>query len=410
MEQGERAPAGGGPLASLAGVRVLDMSRVLAGPFATQILADLGADVIKIEDPSRGDETRQWGPPFAGTESAYFLSVNRGKRSVAVNLKTEQGRRIVRELAAKSDVLIENLKPGDMARYGLDYDSLAAVNPRLVYCSISGFGQSGPMSHLPGYDFAVQGMCGIMSVTGEPDGVPMKVGVAWVDILCGLYATIGIQAALRAREQTGRGQYLDVSLWDAAVAAMANLAQAYLVSGREPKRLGNAHAQIVPYQLFPTADGYIILAVGNDAQFERFCHVIGRPELAADERFATNPARVRNRGELIPILEAVLRERTTDEWLKPLADAKVPAAPVWGLQQVFESDLARHRGMRWPVEHSTAGRVELVGSPLQHMSLTPARPAGPPPTLGQHTEEVLVQLLGYTPDDVRRLVSEGVVR
>ena len=410
MEQGERAPAGGGPLASLAGVRVLDMSRVLAGPFATQILADLGADVIKIEDPTRGDETRQWGPPFAGTESAYFLSVNRGKRSVAVNLKTEQGRRIVRELAAKSDVLIENLKPGDMARYGLDYDSLAAVNPRLVYCSISGFGQSGPMSHLPGYDFAVQGMCGIMSVTGEPDGAPMKVGVAWVDILCGLYATIGIQAALRAREQTGRGQYLDLSLWDAAVAAMANLAQAYLVSGREPKRLGNAHTQIVPYQLFPTADGYIILAVGNDAQFERFCHVIGRPELAADERFATNPARVRNRGELIPILEAVLRERTTDQWLKPLADAKVPAAPVWGLQQVFESDLARHRGMRWPVEHSTAGRVELVGSPLQHMSLTPARPAGPPPTLGQHTEEVLVQLLGYTPDDVRRLVSEGVVR
>ncbi|OUM97602.1 MAG: CoA-transferase [Firmicutes bacterium ZCTH02-B6] len=386
------------------------MSRVLAGPFATQILADLGADVIKIEDPSRGDETRQWGPPFAGTESAYFLSVNRGKRSVAVNLKTEAGQRIVRDLAAKSDVLIENLKPGDMARYGLDYPRLAAINPRLIYLSISGFGQSGPMSHLPGYDFAVQGMCGIMAVTGEPGGPPMKVGVAWVDILCGLYAVVGIQAALRARELTGHGQYIDLSLWDAAVAAMVNLAQAYLVSGREPKRLGNAHAQIVPYQMFATADGYMVLAVGNDAQFERFCEVIGRPELADDERFATNPARVKNRDVLIPILEEVLRQRTTSEWLAPLAAAKVPAAPVWGLSQVLESDLARQRGMRWPMEHPTAGPVELVGSPLQHMSLTPAVPAGPPPTLGQHTAEVLCTVLGYSDDDIGRLVETGVVR
>src|SRR5690606_7299223 len=312
--------------------------------------------------------------------------------------------------AAKSDVLIENLKPGDMARYGLDYASLSAVNPRLVYVSISGFGQTGPMRHLPGYDFAVQGMCGIMSVTGEPRGAPMKVGVAWVDILCGLYAVVAIQAALRARELTGRGQYVDMSLWDAGVAAMANLAQAYLVSGREPKRLGNAHAQIVPYQLFATADGYMVLAVGNDQQFERFCQVIGRPELAQDPRFATNPARVANRDVLIPLLQAVLRERPTAQWLAPLAEAKVPAAPVWGLQQVFESELARHRGMRWPVEHSTAGRVDLVGSPLQHMSGTPARPGGPPPTLGQHTAEVLQQLLGYTAEDVERLAAEGVVR
>ncbi|MFS8534799.1 MAG: CoA transferase [Limnochordales bacterium] len=408
-ERGGQAPPKDAPKA-LAGIRVLDMSRVLAGPFATQILADLGADVIKIEDPSRGDETRQWGPPFAGTESAYFLAVNRGKRSVAVNLKTEEGQRIVRELAAKSDVLIENLKPGDMARYGLDYQRLARINPRLVYCSISGFGQSGPMSHLPGYDFAVQGMCGIMSVTGEPDGPPMKVGVAWVDILCGLYAAVGIQAALRARELTGQGQYIDLSLWDAAVAAMANLAQAYLVSGREPRRLGNAHAQIVPYQMFATADGYMVLAVGNDAQFERFCQVIGRPELAADERFATNPARVKNRDVLIPILEDVLRQKTTDEWLKPLAEAKVPAAPVWGLSQVLESDLARYRRMRWPMEHPAAGPVELVGSPLQHMSLTPARPAGPPPTLGQHTAEVLREVLGYSEEDIGRLVETGVVR
>ena len=406
---GQAGPVSAEPRA-LAGVRVLDMSRVLAGPFATQILADLGADVIKIEDPSRGDETRQWGPPFAGTESAYFLSVNRGKRSVAVNLKTEAGQRIVRELAVRSDVLIENLKAGDMARYGLDYERLAAENPRLIYCSISGFGQTGPMRDVPGYDFAVQGMCGIMSVTGAPDGPPTKVGVAWVDILCGLYATVAIQAALRARETTGRGQYIDISLWDAAVAAMVNLAQAYLVSGREPGRLGNAHAQIVPYQMFPTADGYMVLAVGNDAQFERFCHVIGRPELAADERFATNPARVKNRDVLIPLLEAALKERTTGEWLGPLAAAKVPAAPVWGLAQVLESDLARHRGMRWPVDHPAAGAVDLVGSPLQHMSLTPARLAGPPPTLGQHTGEVLSELLGFSAEDVRRLAEDGVVR
>lgn len=397
------------PAQALAGVRVLDMSRVLAGPFATQILADLGAEVIKIEHPARGDDTRTWGPPFVGGESAYFLSVNRGKRSVAVDLKTEAGQEVLKQLAAKSDLLIENMKPGDMARYGLDYDSLAAINPRLVYCSITGFGQTGPMNHLPGYDFAVQGMCGIMSVTGEPDGEPMKVGVAWIDILTGLYAAVAMQAALRARDVTGRGQYIDLSLWEVGVAAMANLAGAYLVSGRDPARWGNAHAQIVPYEMFPTKDGHMVLAVGNDLQFARFAQVVGRPEWADDERFRTNPARVEHRHVLVPMIEEALRQKTTDEWLAPLAEAKVPAAPVWNLHQVFTSELAQHRGARWPMDHPTAGRIDTVGSPLQHMSATPARPTLPPPTLGQHTEEVLTSVLGYSSEDVRRLAEAGAV-
>lgn len=411
---GERGgpPAGercGSPAGALAGIRVLDMSRVLAGPFATQILADLGADVIKIEHPTRGDDTRSWGPPFVGGESAYFLSVNRGKRSVAVDLKTDEGREILKRLAAKSDLLIENMKPGDMARYGLDYESLSAVNPGLIYCSITGFGQTGPMRHLPGYDFAVQGMCGIMSVTGEPDGEPMKVGVAWVDILTGLYAAVAMQAALRARDLTGRGQYIDLSLWEAGVAAMANLAGSYLVSGRVPARWGNAHAQIVPYEMFPTKDGYMVLAVGNDLQFARLAEVVGRPEWAEDERFRTNPARVENRHVLVPMIREVLQQKTTDQWLAPLAEAKVPAAPVWNLHQVFTSELAEHRGARWPMEHPTAGRIDTVGSPLQHMSETPARPTLPPPTLGQHTEEVLTTVLGYSPEEVRRLAAAGAV-
>lgn len=395
---------------ALAGVRVLDMSRVLAGPFATQILADLGADVIKIEHPVRGDDTRAWGPPFVGGESAYFLSVNRGKRSVAIDLKHEAGRALVRELAAKSDLLIENMKPGDMARYGLDYDSLSARNPNLIYCSITGFGQTGPMRDVPGYDFAVQAMCGIMSVTGEADGPPMKVGVAWVDILTGLYAAVAMLSALRARDTTGRGQYIDLSLWEAGVAAMANLAGAYLVSRQDPPRLGNAHAQIVPYEMFPTADGYIVLAVGNDLQFARFAAVVGRPEWADDERFRTNPARVENRHVLVPLIADALRQKTTDEWLKPLAEAQVPAAPVWNLHQVFTSELAQARGAVWSMDHRAAGRIDTVASPLQHMSETPARPTQAPPTLGQHTEEVLRDVLGLNAEQVQKLADVGAIK
>lgn len=395
---------------ALEGVRVLDMSRVLAGPFATQIFADLGAEVIKIEHPVRGDDTRTWGPPFVDEESAYFLSVNRGKRSVGIDLKTESGLALIKKLAAKSDVLIENMKPGDMARYGLDYESLAASNPGLVYCSITGFGETGPMSHLPGYDFAVQAMCGIMAMTGVPEGEPMKVGVAWIDILCGLYATIAIQAALRARETTASGQYIDLSLWDAGVAAMANLAGAYLASGREPARHGNAHAQIVPYEMFPTKDGYMVLAVGNDGQFARFANVIGRPDLADDERYKTNPARVEHRDTLVPMLTEALGQRTTDEWLTPLGEANVPAAPVWGLHAALTSDLADGRGNRWTLDHPTVGPVETVASPLQHMSGTPAAPTTAPPVLGQHTETVLRQLLGYTDEEIAALAASGAIK
>lgn len=406
---GSRGGAAGVPPHALAGVRVLDMSRVLAGPFATQIFADLGADVIKIEHPVRGDDTRTWGPPFVEGESAYFLSVNRGKRSVAVDLKTEAGLRLIRQLAAESDVLIENMKPGDMARYGLDYDNLAKVNPRLVYCSITGFGETGPMNHLPGYDFAVQAMCGIMAMTGVPDGEPMKVGVAWVDILCGLYATIAIQAALRARETTGAGQYIDLSLWEAGVAAMANLAGAYLASGEEPARHGNAHAQIVPYELFATGDGYMVVAVGNDGQFARFAEVIGRPELAADERYRTNPGRVQHRETLVPLLSELLKERTTNEWLEPLAKAQVPAAPLWGLHSALNSDLAAGRGTRWTLHHPKVGAMDTVASPLQHMSGTPARPTSPPPMLGEHTETVLRELLDYDEPTIEALKKDGVI-
>lgn len=393
----------------LTGVRVLDMSRVLAGPFATQIFADLGAEVIKIEHPVRGDDTRTWGPPFVEGESAYFLSVNRGKKSVAVDLKSKAGLQVVRDLVAKSDVLIENMKPGDMARYDLNYDRVAAINPGIVYCSITGFGETGPMNHLPGYDFAVQAMCGIMAMTGEPEGEPMKVGVAWVDILCGLYAAIGIQAALWAREMTGKGQYIDMSLWEAGIAAMANLAGAYLASGREPARYGNAHAQIVPYQLFATADGYMVVAVGNDGQFARFARVIGKPELAEDERYKTNPARVRHRDELVPMLAEALKTRRTDEWLIPLGEANVPAAPLWGLHAALTSDLAKGRGARWTLQHPTAGAIDTVASPLQHMSGTPAKPTTPPPLLGQHTDGVLREVLGYDGATVEKLVQDGAV-
>jgi len=377
----------------LHGVRVLDLSRVLAGPYCTMVLGDLGADVIKVEPPD-GDETRAWGPPFAGGESAYYLCVNRNKRGMTVNLKTDEGRDIVRKLAGRSDVLVENFRPGTLARFGLDYETLRSDSPGLVYCSISGFGQTGPLRDRPGYDFMIQAMGGLMSFTGEPDGEPMKVGVAVTDITAGLYAVIAILAALQARTVSGEGQYLDISLFDSQLGWLANVASNFLVSGNLPNRYGNAHANIVPYQSFRASDGYFALAVGNDKQFARLCNLIGRPELASDTRFATNTARVYHREELIPLLETVFPSRRADEWLSALEEAEIPCGRINTLDKVFAEPQVTAREMLIEMEHPTVGTLPLVGSPLK-FGETPVTYHRPPPRLGEHTEEILKDVLGH---------------
>jgi len=376
----------------LHGVRVLDLSRVLAGPYCTMVLGDLGADVIKVEPPD-GDETRAWGPPFAGGESAYYLCVNRNKRGMTVNLKTDEGRDIVRKLAGRSDVLVENFRPGTLARFGLDYETLRSDSPGLVYCSISGFGQTGPLRDRPGYDFMIQAMGGLMSFTGEPDGEPMKVGVAVTDITAGLYAVIAILAALQARTVSGEGQYLDISLFDSQLGWLANVASNFLVSGNLPNRYGNAHANIVPYQSFRASDGYFALAVGNDKQFARLCNLIGRPELASDTRFATNTARVNHREELIPLLETVFPLRRADEWLSALEETEIPCGPINTLDKVFAEPQVAAREMLIEMEHPTTGTLPLVGSPLK-FSETPVIYHRLPPRLGEHTDEILKDVLG----------------
>jgi crotonobetainyl-CoA:carnitine CoA-transferase CaiB-like acyl-CoA transferase len=404
---------------ALSHVRVLDLSRVLAGPWASQLLADLGAEVIKVERPGAGDDTRGWGPPYlrdaAGRdtpESAYFVSANRGKKSITLDLAHPEGQAVVRRLVEVCDVVLENYKVGALARWGLDYASLSAINPRLVYCSITGFGQTGPYRDRAGYDFLIQAMGGLMSITGEPDGAPgggpMKVGVAITDILTGMYATVSVLAALAHRDRTGRGQQADLALLDVQVAMLANQAENYLVTGAAPRRLGNAHPSIVPYQAFATADGHVVLAVGNDGQFARFCDVAGRPELARDPRFATNAERVRNRGELAEILAAVLRLRPSREWLEGLEQAGVPAGPINDLAQVFDDPQVRARGMRVEAPHPQAGTVPMVGSPVR-LSATPAREASAPPLLGQHTGEVLRGLLGMSEAEIEALRSSGVL-
>ncbi|WP_293174055.1 CoA transferase [Oceanithermus sp.] len=395
-------------MGALDGLIVLDLSRILAGPYATQMLADLGAEVWKVESPW-GDDTRRWGPPFQEGESAYFLSTNRGKKSLAVNLKDPRGQRIVRRLAERADVLVENFKAGDLARYGLDYPSLAEVNPRLVYASITGFGQTGPRAAEPGYDAALQGMTGIMSVTGDPDGPPMKVGVAWIDVLTGLTAAVGILAALREREISGRGQHLDLALFDVGVAAMVNQAQAYLMTGLAPKRMGNAHPQIVPYQAFEASDKWFILAVGNDTQYRRLVEAIGRPDLWEDARYRTNAGRVEHRSELVAELAQVFKTRSRAEWLELLRGAGVPVTPVNDVGEALADPQAEARGLLWEVAHPKLGSTPLLASPLQHMDRTPARPAGPPPLLGQHTREVLTGALGMDEEEVRALAEEGVL-
>lgn len=403
------------PGGALSHVRVLDLSRVLAGPWASQVLADLGAEVIKVERPGSGDESRAWGPPWlrapAGDEtreSAYFACANRGKKSITVDLGRPEGQDIVRRLAGRSDVLLENFKVGALARMGLGYEQLAALHPGLVYCSITGFGQTGPYRHRPGYDFLVQGMGGLMSLTGEPDGPPTKVGVAITDIFTGMYAATAVLAALAHRERSGRGQHVDLALLDVQVATLANQAESYLVTGRPPGRLGNAHPSIVPYQAFATRDGHVILAVGNDAQFTRLCEVAGRPELARDERFRTNAARVENRAELVARLAPLLSARASKDWIGALEAAGVPCGPINDLAEVFDDPQVRHRGMRVTAPHPVAGAVPMVASPIR-LSGTPVRHEVAPPTLGQHTGEVLAGVLGMQEAEIEALRRDGVV-
>ena len=409
---------------SLDGIRILDLSRVLAGPWCTQTLADLGADVIKIERPGTGDDTRTWGPPFLKDaqgldtqEAAYYLGTNRNKRSVTCDIAQPEGQALVRALVAHCDVFLENFKVGDMARYGLDYASLKVINPRLVYCSVTGFGQTGPYADRAGYDYAVQGMGGLMSVTGERDdlgGGPQKVGVAVADLMTGMYATVGILAALRHAEKTGEGQQIDMALLDTQVAMLANLGANYLVSGNTPGRAGNAHQNIVPYQVFEvaaTAEGqadHLILAVGNDAQFAKFCTVANRPELAANPLFEKNRDRVLNRSQLVPTLEAVMKTRSKADWLAALEAAKVPCGAINNLAEVFADPQIAARNMVTQWQHPIKNDLRLVSSPLR-LSLTPVRTDLPPPLLGQHTAEVLRSVLGYADEKLSSLQVSGVI-
>ncbi len=411
------------PPVALTGVRVLDLSRVLAGPWCTQTLADLGAEVVKVERPasaghSGGDDTRGWGPPFlrdpAGAETAeaaYFLGANRNKRSVAIDLARPEGQDLVRRLAQQADVVVENFKVGDMARYGLDAASLLALNPRLVYCSITGYGQTGPYRDRAGYDYAIQGAGGLMSITGErddlPGGGPQKVGVAVADLFTGMYATVAILAALRHRDATGQGQAIDMALLDTQVAMLANLGANYLVTGQPPRRAGNAHQNIVPYQVFEVADGHLILAVGNDSQFTKFCAVAGRPELATDPRFVKNADRVRHRDTLVPLLAELMKTRPRADWLAALEAAKVPCGPINDLAEVFADPQVQARGMRVPVPHPLNPGLHLVNSPMK-LSATPVRLRRPPPLLGQHTREVLAEI-GIDEAACERLRQLGVV-
>jgi crotonobetainyl-CoA:carnitine CoA-transferase CaiB-like acyl-CoA transferase len=386
----------------LEGITVLDLSRVLAVPFCTQVLSDLGATVWKVEPPW-GDDTRRWGPPFVQEESSYYLSVNRGKKSVAIDLKDPRGAELVKRLAARADVLVENFKVGDLARYGLDYSSLSVLNPQLVYASITGFGQTGPRADALGYDTVLQGMTGIMSLTGEPEGPPMKVGVAWIDILTGLTTAVGIFAALRERELSERGQYLDLALFDVGLMAMVNQIQSYLVTEVSPTRLGNVHPTVAPAQSFEASDGWFVLTAGNDEQYRRMCETIGRLDLWEDPRFKTNSGRLAHLEELAPELAEVFCTRTRSEWLERLKVAGVPATPIYDLGEALGDAQAEARGLVWKVPHPKLGEVPLMANALQHMSRTPASPASHPPLLGEHTREVLEEVLGLDASEIEAL-------
>ncbi|MGB6054784.1 MAG: CaiB/BaiF CoA-transferase family protein [Burkholderiaceae bacterium] len=404
---------------SLGHIRVLDLSRVLAGPWCGQNLADLGADVIKIERPGSGDDTRAWGPPYlrdgAGadtSEAAYYLAANRGKRSVTLDIASVDGQAIVRELVRHCDVVLENYKVGQLKKYGLDYASLKREKPDLVYCSVTGFGQDGPYAPRAGYDFIVQGIGGFMSITGERDGLPgggpQKAGVAVADLMTGMYATVAVLAALTHRDRTGEGQYIDMALLDVQVAMLANMGTNFLASGKAPARWGNAHPNIVPYQTFAAADGHLIVAVGNDSQFRKLAVILGRPELADDERFATNPARVAQRETLVPLLAGLIAGRERGPLLAALEEAGVPGGPINDLKQVFDDPQVRARGLQIELPHPSAGKVKLVASPLR-LSATPPAYDAPPPLLGQHTDEVLEELLGYDAERIAALRRQRVL-
>ncbi|MBT3204427.1 MAG: CoA transferase [Gammaproteobacteria bacterium] len=398
-------------------ISVLDVSRILAGPSCTQLLGDYGADIIKVERPLNGDDTRYWGPPFlkdeAGNdslESSYYLSANRNKRSITINMAETDGQQLILELAKESDIFIENFKVGGSKKFGLDYESLKKANPKLIYCSISGFGQTGPYANLPGYDFMIQAMGGIMSLTGPEDGDPYKVGVGIADVMCGMYACTAILAALQHREQTGEGQYIDISLFDTQVAWLVNSAQNYLTSGREPARYGNGHPNIVPYEVFPTSDGYFALAVGNDAQFKALCDVIKRPELAEDSDYQKNSSRIVNRKKLIPILRKTFIFEVTNYWLKLLKQQGVPCGPVNTVEQVFEDPQVIHRGMKlkMPHPHFPDEEIDLIGNPVK-FSRTPVSYRHSPPALGQHTNQVLSELLQKTESEISNYRHNGII-
>ena len=412
-------PATPTPPAPLSHLRVLDLTRVLAGPWCTQLLADLGAEVIKIERPGSGDDTRAWGPPFlkdgAGhdsSEAAYYLAANRGKKSVTLDLASADGQRIARDLAARSDVVVENYKVGQLQKYGLDYATLSAVNPRLVYCSITGFGQTGPYKDRAGYDFIIQGMGGFMSITGErddlPGGGPQKAGVAVSDLMTGMYSTVAILSALAERERTGWGRQIDMALFDTMVAMLANMNMNYLTTGKAPARAGNAHQNIVPYQVFAAADGHVIVAVGNDSQFARFCEVAGQPELARDPRYAKNADRVRNRAELVPRVEALVRQRPMSFWAEQLEAAGVPCGPINSIAQALADPQIVARGLRVDLPHPLAGAVPLVASPIV-IDGERAVSSTPPPTLGEHTRTVLGELLGLSAAQLDALAADRVI-
>lgn len=409
MTETTNPPASAGPMPALEGIKVLDLSRVLAGPWSTQTLADLGAEVWKVEMPGGGDDTRSWLPPEINGESTYFLCANRSKESLAINMSTPAGQALIRELAVQADVLVENYKLGGLKKYGLDYESLRALNPRLVYCSISGYGRTGPRAAEPGYDFVIQAESGLMSITGAEEGEPMKLGVAITDIVTGMNAVQAILAALFARERTGQGQLIDLSLLDGAVSVLANVGSGYLAAGAEPRRYGNGHPTVVPYQIVSTADGRFALAVGNDKQFAALCAVIGRPELAEDDRYRTNRARVMNRASLISILEEALSRQGNDYWLEKIRAAGIPAGPVRSVPEALEAPEIAARGMVGFTPDSRHGRLRLMRSPL-HLRGTPPREPIAPPRLGEHTDLVLERVLGRGRDELRKLREAGVIQ